>query len=44
MYDKEFEAKENKFKPRIKLNHNIYIHSCFNLDFHKGLFESYNHS
>ena len=26
MYDNEFETKENKFKPRIKLNHNIYIH------------------
>ena len=25
MYDNEFETKENKFKPRIKLNHNIYI-------------------
>ena len=25
MYGDEFETKENKFKPRIKLNHNIYI-------------------
>ena len=25
MYDNEFEIKEIKFKPRIKLNHNIYI-------------------
>ena len=24
MYDNEFETKEIKFKPRIKLNHNIY--------------------
>ena len=24
MYDNEFETKENKIKPRIKLNHNIY--------------------
>ena len=23
MHDNEFETKENKFKPRIKLNHNI---------------------
>ena len=27
MYDNEFKTKENKiFKPRIKLNHNIYIY------------------
>ena len=25
MYGDEFETKENKFRPRIKLNHNIYI-------------------
>ena len=24
MYDNEFETKEIKFKPRIKLNHNMY--------------------
>ena len=24
MYDNEFETKENKIKPRIKLNHNTY--------------------
>ena len=24
MYDNEFETKENKIKPRIKLNHNIH--------------------
>ena len=24
MYDNEFETKELKFEPRIKLNHNIY--------------------
>ena len=25
MYDNEFETKENKFKPGIKLNHNSYF-------------------
>ena len=24
MYDNDFETKEMKFKPRIKLNHNMY--------------------
>ena len=27
MYDNEFETKEKKFKPSIKLNHNIYLYS-----------------
>ena len=34
MYDNEFETKKIKFKPRIKLNHNIYFicyiaYTCF---------------
>ena len=38
MYDNEFETKEYKFKPRIKLNHNIMIYStvfcfCFSMSF-----------
>ena len=28
MYDNEFETKEKKLKPRIKLNQNIYAVAC----------------
>ena len=30
IYDNEFETKEKKIEPRIKQNHNIYIHHVVN--------------
>ena len=36
MYDNEFETKEMKFKPRIKLNHNIPI-PCLRLKYPKTI-------
>ena len=35
MYDNEFETQENKFKPRIKLNHKTYLNFFFRYIFNK---------
>ena len=36
MYDNEFNTKEIKFRPRIKLSHNIYINLYFWISVWRG--------